>query len=335
MQPFFSIIIPVYNGVSHNIQRCLNSIWKQQVPNDMIEVICVDDCSTDNSVEWLNQERCSHDNLYIIRNSVNIRQGGSRNKGIVHSRGKYCLFIDQDDYYHEGALSQIYAILCNENLDILIVSNTWELDGRPSNKIQGSKNKCEVMSGEEFLISNGPVYVPWKFIFKREYVITNHLFLRENVKLGEDIDWTFKMLIHAQRVQYQPLILVHYVRGIANTSNETNRLEIILACISIYDIMHNHNCQHKMKAIAYNSISYFTKSIIINMFFFNGFTQKRIAFQKLKKHVSISFPRAVAIALKFLNSTIILSEITAPVLKKCMPIWRKYQMNHIWPKIMY
>ena len=49
MNPFFSIIIPVYNGVSHDLQSCLESIWKQPLGKQLYEVICVDDCSKDNT----------------------------------------------------------------------------------------------------------------------------------------------------------------------------------------------------------------------------------------------------------------------------------------------
>lgn len=51
--PFFSVIIPVYNGISHNLPQCLNSIWHQPIDTNLYEVICIDDCSTDDTRNWL------------------------------------------------------------------------------------------------------------------------------------------------------------------------------------------------------------------------------------------------------------------------------------------
>lgn len=333
--PFFSIIIPVYNGVTNNINRCLNSVWSQDIDSDLYEVICIDDCSSDNSREWLHVKEQEHNNLVVIENEKNIRQGGSRNRGIKRARGKYLLFIDQDDYYHIGSLKVIYNHLIKNDLDILIVSNTWELEGRPSNKIQGLRYNYTILTGMKFLEENGAVFVPWKFIFKKDFVITNNLYLRENVKLGEDIDWTFKMFFKASKVQYQPIILVHYIRGISNTSNETNRLQILLSCISIYNLISTTQCSQRVRNTAINAIYYFTKSTLINMFLFNGFSEKKKMLCFYKRHVDITFPLPIEFIFKHIKIFSLFSEVTALILKFAMPVWRKIQMKFIWPRIMY
>lgn len=76
--PFFSIIIPVYNGLSHGLSICLDSIWNQPLDGLLYEVICVDDCSTDGTRDWLHQQEKKHDNLFVIDNKENIRQGGGK-----------------------------------------------------------------------------------------------------------------------------------------------------------------------------------------------------------------------------------------------------------------
>lgn len=332
---FFSIIIPVYNGVRNNIDRCLNSIWAQGLDANLYEIICIDDCSSDNSRKWLYSESLKHENLIVIENEKNIRQGGSRNKGIKRAKGKYLLFIDQDDYYHPNSLQLIYDHLKKNDLDILVVSNTWELEGRPSNKIQGVRPNTEMVSGVRFLEENGPVFVPWKFIFKKDLVINNNLYLRENVKLGEDIDWTFKMLFKAQRVQYKPIILVHYIRGKSNTSNETNRLQIFLSCISIYELITTNQCSLKVRNMAINAIYYFTKSTLINMLFFHGFSEKQHMLHLFKKHTNLKFSPLINAIFIHIKLYAFLSDFTAVILKFLIPIWRRFQMKFIWPKIMY
>lgn len=74
--PFFSIIIPVYNGLTHDLPICLNSIWVQPLDKSLYEVICIDDCSTDDTRAWLKEQQKLHNNLYVIENEKNIRQGG-------------------------------------------------------------------------------------------------------------------------------------------------------------------------------------------------------------------------------------------------------------------
>lgn len=75
-KPFLSIVIPVYNGLTHDLPRCLDSIWRQPLEASLYEVICIDDCSTDDTRQWLAEQKHLHSNLQIIENKRNIRQGG-------------------------------------------------------------------------------------------------------------------------------------------------------------------------------------------------------------------------------------------------------------------
>ena len=109
--PFLSIIIPVYNGLSHDLSICLESIWQQPLSPSLYEVICVDDCSTDDTHEWLDEEATKHSNLRINKHTVNKRQGGGRNTGVKVAKGKYLLFIDHQAKY--------LNILCHLSLDTL------------------------------------------------------------------------------------------------------------------------------------------------------------------------------------------------------------------------
>lgn len=84
----FSIVIPVYNGLQHGLPDCLDSIWLQNVDKDLYEVICVDDCSTDNTREWLRKQQELHSNLHVVLHDVNKRQGGARNTGMRNALGE-------------------------------------------------------------------------------------------------------------------------------------------------------------------------------------------------------------------------------------------------------
>ena len=209
MIPFFSIIIPIYNGLTHGLPKCLDSIWNQPLDTSLYEVICVDDCSTDNTREWLMVQGKEHSNLRIIYNEENLRQGGSRNKGIRASQGKYIVFIDQDDYYHYDAIAQIYEHLKEIDLQILIVDCTYQYFGKENNKLQHNFPNQEVMTGDEIIACNSIPYAPWKFIIERDFIIDKKLFFIEHERI-EDIDWVHKVVHYADRVQYQPILFIHY-----------------------------------------------------------------------------------------------------------------------------
>lgn len=209
MNPIFSIIVPVYNGHSHGLQVCLDSIWNQPLDSSLYEVICVDDCSTDQTRDWLQAQTEVHLNLHVIFNEENLRQGGSRNKGIRAATGKYIVFIDQDDYYHHDAIERILVHLKDSDLQILIVDCAYQYFGKESNKLQHNFPHREVMTGDQIIACNSIPYAPWKYIIKRDFIFGNNLFFIEHERI-EDVDWVHKVVHLADRVQYQPILFIHY-----------------------------------------------------------------------------------------------------------------------------
>ena len=207
--PYFSIVIPVYNGLTHDLPKCLDSIWNQPLDKELYEVICVDDCSTDNTRVWLKEQQKAHCNLHIIENEINIRQGGGRNKGVKAAKGEYIVFIDQDDYYHHDGIARAYDHLQKNDLDILIVDCAYQSPGKESNKLQHNFPHRHIMTGDEIIEKNSIPYAPWKFIFKRSLMIEKELFFVENERF-EDVDWVHKLVHYGNKVQYQPILFIHY-----------------------------------------------------------------------------------------------------------------------------
>lgn len=134
----FSIIIPVYNGLEHNLKECLNSIFEQPLNVTQYEVICVDDCSTDKCTILFLQELSNQGKIRLIKNPKNIRQGGARNRGVENAIGEWILFIDQDDYFQKGCLRSLYDIIVSrkQNVDIIQVDSTCHPRGNYTEKPQ-------------------------------------------------------------------------------------------------------------------------------------------------------------------------------------------------------
>ena len=86
MGAFFSIIIPVYNGEQY-IKNCLDSIYRQGLGDDDFEVICVNDCSTDNTAQVISEYGKFHQNIRLINHETNRRQGSARNTGVKVAKG--------------------------------------------------------------------------------------------------------------------------------------------------------------------------------------------------------------------------------------------------------
>ncbi len=105
MQPKISIIIPVYNTEKY-LHECLNSVVSQTIKD--IEIICIDDGSTDNSYQIL-QEYAEKDSRFVILQQENKGAGAARNKGIEIAKGEFVAFLDSDDYYADNTvLEKLY-----------------------------------------------------------------------------------------------------------------------------------------------------------------------------------------------------------------------------------
>ena len=116
MEPKVSVIIPVYN-VEKYLGPCLDSILGQTLNN--IEVICVDDGSTDRSLEIL-REYEKRDARVKVLTQPNTNAGAARNKGIQQARGEYLSFLDSDDHFDPTMLEKCAARMDQDRSDVLV-----------------------------------------------------------------------------------------------------------------------------------------------------------------------------------------------------------------------
>ena len=99
-----SVIVPVYNTGAY-LEQCLSGIQGQTLKE--IEIICVDDGSSDNSVEQIKKLE-SEDARLCLLTQKNRGGGAARNAGMRHAKGKYLVFLDSDDYFHPEMLEKMY-----------------------------------------------------------------------------------------------------------------------------------------------------------------------------------------------------------------------------------
>ena len=111
-----SVIVPVYNGEKY-LEQCLDSICNQTLQE--IEIICVDDGSTDSSWDILNRYKDQDDRIQLYRQQ-NLYAGVARNTGKSHATGEYLVFWDCDDFFEPDALEKMYDQCQQDQADICV-----------------------------------------------------------------------------------------------------------------------------------------------------------------------------------------------------------------------
>lgn len=114
--PKVSVIIPVYN-VEQYLRECLDSVIGQTMTE--IEIICIEDRSTDSSWEILREYAQKEPRMVLLRNEKNRGLSYTRNRGIEIARGEYIQFVDSDDYIVADAVERLYRIAKGNDLDLL------------------------------------------------------------------------------------------------------------------------------------------------------------------------------------------------------------------------
>lgn len=147
--PTVSIIVPTYNAAPY-IERCIESIINQSFKD--IEIIVVDDQSTDNTVELLNSYASQCKEIKILNTEKKQMAGGARNIGIDNARGKFISFIDNDDWVDTDFLYHMTRALSDEDADIAICGVKREYDNARSSCVRYEYNTKNIITGK-FAIS--------------------------------------------------------------------------------------------------------------------------------------------------------------------------------------
>ena len=204
---FLSIIIPIYN-VGNYLTRCLEALLKQRLDPD-VEIICVDDGSTDRSGTICdNYARINGVIRVIHQNNRGI--GAARNVGMRSARGTYVAFVDPDDYVATNWYAKIKTSLEKNSCDILLFDhcrlekgNVEEREyGRQSGFIEREKLLADVTA--DIVISNSL----WQMAFVRK--IYEGITFPENVKCMEDYAVLHKIILKASSVYYLHEKLYYY-----------------------------------------------------------------------------------------------------------------------------
>lgn len=185
-QPFFSIIIPLYNR-AHLIERAVNSVIDQTFTD--WELIIVDDCSTDGSWKLINTFQDKRIN--VLRNDTNSERCISRNNGIKASTGQYICFLDSDDYHLPHHLDFIFNRISNEPTPPkgFFFTNAWNESPKG---IRKERNCPDFTKHDPYVYFLRYTVNPQRWAVHRDVMLT-HLFDPE-VTICEDMDTSLRMV---------------------------------------------------------------------------------------------------------------------------------------------
>lgn len=190
--PLVSVIVPVYK-VEKFLERCLESICSQSLHD--IEIICVNDCSPDNSAQILEKFAQTDTRIKIVNLPVNGGLGNARNQGLNVAIGEYIGFVDSDDYIDFDFYERLYQAAKSNDADISFT----EYKQNDGGNFFINYNEPGVYHGlaEKYgALKNGPV---WVRLLRREMIENNHLSFIKGVTL-EDNPFTIKSFYYANKV---------------------------------------------------------------------------------------------------------------------------------------
>ena len=224
-----SILMPIYNA-SKYLYQSLNSATSQTLTG--IEIICINDGSTDNSLEII-REHAEKDSRIVVVDKPNSGYGDSMNRGLDIAKGKYIAILEPDDWYETNMLKTLYDLAMQNNLDVVKCdfyqySNQTKQDRQYHLLEPGQCDKVVDNNEDNFIYSLQPSI--WSAIYKRSFLNKNNVrFLNTPGASYQDTSFNFKVFALAKRVMFVDKPLIHY--RIDNSQSSINNIAKKLSCI--------------------------------------------------------------------------------------------------------
>ncbi len=228
--PLLSFVVPVYN-VAPYLPRCLESLAQVDAAN--AEVILVDDGSTDDCPAILAEWSRAHPNAVTLR-QPNGGLSAARNTGLARARGRYLAFVDSDDYFEPGYYERLAALCEAEALEVAFGNGSYHFEGRREDlPIYTDAVPPGVLRGADLLRlrlrNRSLLHMVWMHLYRRVWLEAQALRFVPGL-IHEDVPWTTRVLLLAERVAYHPAPGYHYrqrVRRFAPQDNDRRLATII------------------------------------------------------------------------------------------------------------
>ena len=225
-----SVIIPVYNQEKY-IEQCLNSVVNQTYTN--LEIIVIDDCSTDSSINIVNNFMNKDNRIKLIELPENKGVSTARNTGIDMATGDYICFIDSDDVWVLNKIEKQVKFM-NENNYEFIYSNYAYLSERHKNSnINNNRNKTTNVPKKityKEAIKNTTIFV--STVMLNMHKLTKEQIYMPNYEIAQDTATWWKILKYGITAHGMSEVLAFYRVGIKSLSS--NKFKAVLGSWKVY-----------------------------------------------------------------------------------------------------
>ncbi|WP_058271225.1 glycosyltransferase family 2 protein [Olsenella massiliensis] len=204
-----SVVVPVYN-VSSYLDTCLGSLAAQTYDN--IEILCVNDGSTDDSLDKLREWERRDARVRVV-SKPNGGLSSARNAGIRYARGRFVCFLDSDDTFVPSACEQIVSTLSATNADVLTFGATYTPPeaGNPwLDFVLSPRDVTYDGFSMDVLMKEASRPFSWRMAFARDFLIDNDLLFDEDVRFGEDQVFCFAVYPRSRRTVFLSQKLYEY-----------------------------------------------------------------------------------------------------------------------------
>ncbi len=223
-----SIIIPVYNTAEY-LPQCLDSAINQTMKD--IEIIVVDDASTDNSLQIIRHYKSLDERIKVIAFAENKGNGFGRNEAMRQATGTYLMFLDSDDWLDENAVDIVYRKATTQAFDVVMY-------GHISHHTDSRKNKTLQLVCQPTLADNDPDFfkylmqqrkglscMPWQYLMAKKLVMSNDILFSEGIYF-EDVIFIIKAAYYAKSLGVLKLPLYNYRRREGSITTSASKKKI-------------------------------------------------------------------------------------------------------------
>lgn len=253
--PKISVIIPVYNTENY-LRRCLDSVCNQTLSD--IEIICINDCSTDNSLEILKEYSSKDSRIKLINFEENKGVAVARNTGIDVAKGEYIGFVDSDDFIDLDFYGKLYKKAAESNADAV--------KGKIKIHSASPNIEKEVFYDNNDDIKTNKAYFYHSFttaIYNTNFIKTNNIHFPEGLDYFEDPYFSINAGLFYNNVEVIYNAYYHYIDYKDSLSKKIN-FDLFNSIEKILGLLNNSTIDSKHYVIVYDFLLKFLKPHIYN-----------------------------------------------------------------------
>ena len=206
--PKVSVIVPVYN-VENYLAECLDSVVGQSVLD--LEILCINDASTDSSLEILQKYADRDSRIKILQNDRNMGLACTRNRGLEAATGEYVLFVDSDDLIDRELLETVITKMGDAEVACFDYQKRNEIGEEKDRHLFALKEN--MYNARDFFITavdrNSIIYSAWSKLYRRDFLVRENLKFTDGI-LYEDVVFHFLSMMKASKVYCIPKKIYTY-----------------------------------------------------------------------------------------------------------------------------